>query len=1014
MPMSIYPPILPSTQASFVPESTYRINYTLPSYMSIDLVQHVQILICKQSSNTSVATSAWPDGVIYYTRSNLDTQRNQIILNSSDIQGGWSGGTVYRIQVRFGLNSKYTSNSAFAAWKRTQIDSEAFSEWSNVMIVKPLSSKPQLTFLNGATSVDNVTSTSEVEVSTRPQFFVEYKGDEALDQYRFILYTEDGASQIEDSGWITYTGEQSKYLRAAVSGLMSDQQEYDETATYFNHTFSHILTNESSYRVECWMRTVNGYETTKNDTTLLNGEYYDFTVQETYLEDIEGLVIGAIDNTPYCRDNGCIQITLRATVQFNGNYVISRTSNASNYQEYEDIKYLLYREEYMTEDTIVFEDFTVESGVRYRYAVQYENILGLRTAPVVSATGNNYHQVDFEYSYFYRDGIQLRVMFNQNISSFKHDVLRTKQDTLGSKYPFLSQNGIAYYAEFPMTGTISFHMDEDQTFFKLGPGGYYWKDTLVIPANKFYEDAAMQGLDVNNNRSADTIIEATGKFNHFGGYFEKYSGDYASVKDEMASAALRTKDVTQGIVATHISDDRPTYTINTELTHDNIYIERIFREKVEEFLNEFTYKLYKSPTEGNMVVALMNVTLTPKQQLGRMIFDFSATAYEIAENTIPVLDESGIITIGSRGSLSKTDETIISFGQISMMKDLDTGYISSGIYGSNKDIMTQIRAIEEFSVGEGYKRSLYRITDLEIELYPEIDLQGEIVAYEAQGADNPAAVAAAAAYTEMKDLFAGQAPQVIAMSIDANNVMIMPNRKYHLSEPVTTSLDLIYCDRPIIVNYVCEMQIVEDTSADIVAGLDISSIWGQISGIFTDSDIVLTQYDYRYNADGKPYRVYNPNYTTDRVVQYVPSTTFKSDSENIAYILNDSTNYNVYRTTNIFDVIKEETQKQVEKNYKTVFGDDGFSPNRIKYSFGSLTQIDIEADAGTVIEFDGPAAAGPWQVVIGPSNRFILKPQEDQISSIRFVGFNGQAHGTYAIINYRCLTNQIRYSHLEG
>jgi len=74
-------------------------------------------------------------------------------------------------------------------------------------------------------------------------------------------------------------------------------------------------------------------------------------------------------------------------------------------------------------------------------------------------------------------------------------------------------------------------------------------------------------------------------------------------------------------------------------------MERKFREKVEEFLNDFTYKLYRSPTEGNIVIGLMNVTLSPRKQLGRMLFDFSATAYEVMDNSVDSLKNAGIIKV---------------------------------------------------------------------------------------------------------------------------------------------------------------------------------------------------------------------------------------------------------------------------------------------------------------------------------------------------------------------------------
>jgi hypothetical protein len=42
----------------------------------------------------------------------------------------------------------------------------------------------------------------------------------------------------------------------------------------------------------------------------------------------------------------------------------------------------------------------------------------------------------------------------------------------------------------------------------------------------------------------------------------------------------------------------------------------------------------------------MNISLAPDEGLSRMIATFSATAYEVAENTIENLNEYGIISIG--------------------------------------------------------------------------------------------------------------------------------------------------------------------------------------------------------------------------------------------------------------------------------------------------------------------------------------------------------------------------------
>ena len=62
-------------------------------------------------------------------------------------------------------------------------------------------------------------------------------------------------------------------------------------------------------------------------------------------------------------------------------------------------------------------------------------------------------------------------------------------------------------------------------------------------------------------------------------------------------------------------------------------MERIYRHWVEEFLNDGGYKLFKSATEGNHIITLTNISWTPQATLSRMIYDFTSTAYEVAECT---------------------------------------------------------------------------------------------------------------------------------------------------------------------------------------------------------------------------------------------------------------------------------------------------------------------------------------------------------------------------------------------
>lgn len=83
--------------------------------------------------------------------------------------------------------------------------------------------------------------------------------------------------------------------------------------------------------------------------------------------------------------------------------------------------------------------------------------------------------------------------------------------------------------------------------------------------------------------------------------------------------------------------------VSTDLTSQNIASERYFKRSVLEWLNNGYPKLFRSPTEGNFIVRIMNVSLTPIDTLGRMLHSFKATAYEIGNFTIDNLNKYGII-----------------------------------------------------------------------------------------------------------------------------------------------------------------------------------------------------------------------------------------------------------------------------------------------------------------------------------------------------------------------------------
>lgn len=77
--------------------------------------------------------------------------------------------------------------------------------------------------------------------------------------------------------------------------------------------------------------------------------------------------------------------------------------------------------------------------------------------------------------------------------------------------------------------------------------------------------------------------------------------------------------------------------------YNNYIYERKFRDEVIKFLYDENAKLFRSPTEGNFVVKVMDVSLNPTTELGRYLWSFGGTAYEIANSDAKSLQEIGIL-----------------------------------------------------------------------------------------------------------------------------------------------------------------------------------------------------------------------------------------------------------------------------------------------------------------------------------------------------------------------------------
>lgn len=154
----------------------------------------------------------------------------------------------------------------------------------------------------------------------------------------------------------------------------------------------------------------------------------------------------------------------------------------------------------------------------------------------------------------------------------------------------------------------------------------------------------------------------------------------------------------------------------TDLTDYNINIERQFKTKVLEFLTDGEPKLFKSPTEGNFIVRLLNVSLSPEKTLGRMLHSFSGTAYEIDKITFDNLTTYGFIDAEPEESeILKWDS--ITFDGYYKIKGYINDLNTYNDYLKRSDLSAKDRAIYEAN-----KQSCLDSINYQIALYPIFEL----------------------------------------------------------------------------------------------------------------------------------------------------------------------------------------------------------------------------------------------------------------------------------------------------
>lgn len=573
---NLYPPVVDTYMPAFLIDGNNdlkkvcRVYFSISSYNDLADINHAQVVISNQDTNTSVLNEdKYPCSIkltpILEDIAKQSQDRFYIEIFPSDLKPEYFNSETQQYESRFEINQYYkvqirfTSKNAESISLATPqaIDSwlaknlNSFSEWSSVCLVRGIST-PILSLENlDAAAILSVWSSSNVDLVGHLSF-VNAEETETMKSYRVKLY-DNNKKLIIDS-------------KDLYSNNYIDVNE-------INYTFKYLFQDGENYSIEVSYITKNLY----TDTIT-----YNITIVESSLDKLEA-ELSAIQDP----EEGRIGIRIKGTTDdiFVGNITIRRTSSESNFTIWEDI--FTTSIESATLD-FTWYDYTVKSGVWYKYCAQKRNGIGSRGIVVKLAEPQ---MIVFEDIFLNADGQQLKIKFDPTINSFKHTIAETKTDTIGARYPFVKRNGHMNYKEFTLSGLITCFMNATNSF-------------------EICNDSLKNSQGISHIYNSNSFV----------------------TKEELYQDSLELyKEYNNKNLITDYNDEN---------------YERDFREKVLEFLYKNNVKLYRSSTEGNILVKLMNISLTPNKTLGRRVYSFSCTAYEIADFNLENCDLYNVSPLG--------------------------------------------------------------------------------------------------------------------------------------------------------------------------------------------------------------------------------------------------------------------------------------------------------------------------------------------------------------------------------
>ena len=596
--MTLYPPIVDTCTPVFLQGDSCKIWFSYSPYMDSlsDKEKEklfMQVSINQQDTNkTALSKDKWSTGSAVFkinsaTEGTKEFAHNlsYVIIENSDIRNGFGTLQLYKAQLRF----IYAETQDKALTIANSFSATPYrSEWSTVTLLKCIQEPQTFIFTLDTTlnKEDGNSPTTPLAINTP---LLNVSG-----QTKF----QDGESETVKTYKLsleTFTiSESGKIVTEQVIETATLNTNYYDNSNSFKYKFKTMLDN-GLYWLDISYITKNGYDSTVNSQNPFEPKKYGLYIQ---INANEGITPPLSDISIVSdKDNGRIIINATVDDQQTSEDVtitIVRSSSNTRFKEWEEV----YTKLYHPGDKITFDDRTIESGVWYKYNFQVIDEAGARSRFIdESIYKPSPLMIVFNDVFLTAGDKQLKITLNNETGSLSYNLQESRTDTIGSQFPWIRRNGAIKYRTFSLGGLISYLGNNEMILF-------------------------------SNSENSDTNIE--------------YQNNLA---EKNINGLFYSKD---DLFPQEISELYQSYNLDNGITNYNdIMLEKVFRDKVIDFLLEDRPMLFRSATEGNILIRLMDLSFSPNTQLKNYIYSFGSTAVEIAECNFDNFHKYNIYDFGS-------------------------------------------------------------------------------------------------------------------------------------------------------------------------------------------------------------------------------------------------------------------------------------------------------------------------------------------------------------------------------